>query len=194
LGFPASVDHIGPLGVLTDNMGQVWAGNGNGEIKVASARSLRELGSIATGGVNRADELAYDPRDRIIMITNPSEGTAAHPRPFVTLIDARPHHYRVLGHVLIPGAGLDSVEQPKYDPATGRFLVSVRITTAVRDGKNGAVAVINPRKMKLDRLLGLTRYCSPAGLSIGPDHQAVLAATARRPSLSSGSPARSWRP
>ena len=143
-GFPASVDHVGPLGVLVDDMHQVWAGNGDGTVKVASTRTLQETDSIATGGVNRADEMAYDPKTQVILVTNPAEGTDAAPTPYVTLIDARPNHHHVLGHVPIPGAGLDSVEQPKYDPATGRFLVSVRQTTAVADGMNGAVAVIDP--------------------------------------------------
>jgi hypothetical protein len=180
-GFPASVDHIGPLGVLVDDMHQVWAGNGDGTVKVGSAESLHVTGSIATGGVNRADELAYDFRDRIILITNPAEGTAAHPAPFVTLIDARPNHHRVLGHVLIPGAGIDSIEQPKYDPTTGRFLVSVRETAAVSNGKNGAVAVIDPRTRKLDALHGLSHFCSPAGMAIGPNREALLGCDSAAP-------------
>ncbi len=173
-GFPASVDHVGPLGVLVDDMHQVWAGNGDGTVKVASVRSLQQTDSIATGGVNRADELAYDPKDRVILVTNPAEGTTSAPTPYVTLIDARPGHHHVLGHVALPGAGLDSVEQPKYDPLTGKFLVSVRQTTAVTNGMNGAVAVVDPQAVKLDALFGLSQFCSPAGLAIGPDHQALL--------------------
>jgi DNA-binding beta-propeller fold protein YncE len=173
-GFPASVDHVGPLGVLVDDMHQVWAGNGDGTVKVASTRTLQETDSIATGGVNRADEIAYDPKARVILVTNPAEGTTADPTPYVTLIDARPNHHHVLGHVSIPGAGLDSIEQPKYDPTTGKFLVSVRQTTAVANGMNGAVAVIDPTGIKLDAMFGLSQFCSPAGLAIGPDREAVL--------------------
>jgi DNA-binding beta-propeller fold protein YncE len=173
-GFPASVDHVGPLGVLVDDMGQVWAGNGDGTVKVADARTLKQTDSISTGGVNRADEMAYDPKDRIIIVTNPAEGTVGHPTPYVTLIDARPHHHHVIGHVSIPGAGLDSIEQPKYDPTSGKFLVSVRVTNAVANGTNGAMATIDPRAVHLDALIGLTQFCSPAGLAIGPRGEALL--------------------
>jgi hypothetical protein len=43
--------------------------------------------------------------------------------------------------------------------------VSVRETSAVANGMNGAVAVIDPKAMKLDALFGLTQFCSPAGIA-----------------------------
>src|SRR5215472_18554118 len=70
-GFPASLANLGPVGVLVDDHGQVWAGNGDGSVVVGSARTLTETDSIATGGVNRADELAFDPRDDVVIVTNP---------------------------------------------------------------------------------------------------------------------------
>jgi hypothetical protein len=169
-----AVDHVGPLGVLVDDMHQVWAGNGDGTVKVASSVTFQQTDSIATGGVNRADELAYDPKDKIIIITNPAEGTTTNPTPYVTLIDARPGHHKVLGHVFIPGAGIDTVEQPQYDPVSGKFMLNVRMTTAVPNGQNGAVAVIDPRARKLVWMRGLTSFCSPAGLTIGPNNEALL--------------------
>jgi DNA-binding beta-propeller fold protein YncE len=39
---------------------------------------------------------------------------------------------------------------------------------------NGAVAVIDPTGIKLDAMFGLSQFCSPAGLAIGPDREAVL--------------------
>src|SRR5262252_8202710 len=50
-GFPATLNNLGPVGVLADNQGQVWAGNGDGSVVVGSARTLTETDSIATGGV-----------------------------------------------------------------------------------------------------------------------------------------------
>src|SRR5205807_6409692 len=39
-GAPATFDHLGPDGVLADDLGQVWAGNGDGSLVVGSARTL----------------------------------------------------------------------------------------------------------------------------------------------------------
>ncbi len=150
--------------MLVDDLGQIWAGNGDGTVKVGSTRTLRETDSIATGSTHRADELAYDPEDHVIIVTNPSDTP-----PMLTLIGARSH--RVLGHVVVPGAGVDSVEQPKWDPLTERFLVSVRETTAHPDGE---VAVVDPRARALDKVLPLTQPCNPAGMAIGPHRDILL--------------------
>ena len=179
MGFPGSFDNLGPDGVLVDGLGQIWAGNGDGTVKVGAASPpFAETDSVATGGRARADELAYDPRDQIVIVTNPSETTASsakpQPKPFVTLISALPDregHHAVLGHVLIPGAGLDSVEQPAWDPQTGDFLISVRET---RDFPNGEVAIVDPRAPRLQAVLPLDVACHPAGIALGPNHDALL--------------------
>jgi hypothetical protein len=164
-GFPASVNHLGPVGVLADDQGQVWAGNGDGSVVVGSARTLTETDSIATGGVNRADELAFDPRDDVILITNPAETT-----PFVTLLDARPGYHAVLARIPIPGAGQNSIEQPQFDPTTRRFLISVRSTTA---NPNGEIAVVDPRRHSFVTAFAIAQPCNPAGLAIGPRHDVL---------------------
>jgi len=176
-GFPASFDHLGPDGVLVDNLGQIWAGNGDGTVKVGDTTTLAETDSIpassipATGQTARADEVGYDPQDHVIVVTNPGDTT-----PEVTLINAVNHH--VLGHVAIPGAGPNTIEQPQWDPITERFLVAVIATSA---NPNGEIAVIDPQAVSLDKVLPLAQSCGPAGLTIGPGHDALIGCSAAGP-------------
>jgi len=170
-GLPASFDHLGPDGVLVDNLGQIWAGNGDGTVKVGSTRTLAETHSIATGQSGRADELGYDPEEHVIIVTNPGDSP-----PRVTLINAVSH--RVLGHVAIPNAGPNAIEQPQWDPLTQRFLVAVGATS---DHPNGEIAVIDPRTLSLDKIFALTKPCSPAGLAIGPGRDALIGCASAGP-------------
>jgi len=134
-GFPQSFDTEGPDGLLVDDLGHIWAGNGNDHVMVGDARTMKEITVIATGGSGRADELAYDPLNQTILVTNPG----ASP-PGWTLIDART--FRILGRATL-GAGIPtgSIEQPKYDPVLGKFVSSVSQLSS-RD-THGAVAVVD---------------------------------------------------
>ena len=62
----------GPNGVVTDDFGHVWAGNGDGDIIEASATKpgTSIIRTIPTGGTGRIDEFAYDPVDQIMMAEN----------------------------------------------------------------------------------------------------------------------------
>src|SRR6266853_3717967 len=70
-----------------------WRGEGSEELWVGDAKSFVEVidlnnksivADISTGGKGRADELAYDPLDRIMIVANDQEAT-----PFVTFISTR---------------------------------------------------------------------------------------------------------
>ena len=78
--------------------------------------------TVNTGGKVRADELAYDPKHQIILITNPDELTATPPSsPFISFISAKTH--TVLGKIVYdgqPGDGPNAtggIEQPVWDGA-----------------------------------------------------------------------------
>ena len=60
----------GPGGLVADNLGQVWAGNGNGTVQVVQAGPpFRKLAAVAVGA--DTDEIGYDPQDHIIAVTSP---------------------------------------------------------------------------------------------------------------------------
>ncbi len=72
----------GPAGVLTLG-NELWAGDGNSTVKVAdlTAGAAATLTSINTGGKFRADELAYDPLDHVILIANYPQATGGIEQP-----------------------------------------------------------------------------------------------------------------
>jgi len=167
----------GPNGVLVDDLGQIWAGDGAGAVRILDADKPYQLVDAVQVGAPTADELAYDPQDKIIAVTSPDAASAAdpaQPTPWVTLVDARSgadrkHH--VLGRVLIPGAGAGSIEQPQWDPQTSTFVEAVRATG---DFPHGAVVRIDPRKARLESVLPISGTCSPGGLAVGMNDETLL--------------------
>jgi hypothetical protein len=170
-GFPQSFDTEGPDGVLVDNLGHLWVGNGNNRVIVGNARTMKEIKVINTGGSGRADELAYDPNNQTILVTNPG----ASP-PGWTLIDAKT--FRILGRATL-GAGVPagSIEQPKFDPLLGKFVSSVGQLSS--HDNNGAIAVVDtqvvPNSHKvLASASRLSVKCNPLGLAVGPGSDVFL--------------------
>jgi hypothetical protein len=101
---------------------ELWAGDGDSTVKVIDLETNSVVDSIPTGGVKRADELAYDPVDKIILIANDVDDT-----PFVTFISAETR--TVLGHIFFNGVGSNpqatmGLEQPVWDSQRHRFYMT----------------------------------------------------------------------
>ena len=145
----------GPNGVVAiPQTNQVWAGDGDSTVKVVDLSASAIIASIPTGGKFRADELAYDPLDRIVVIANDADTP-----PFLTFISV--DSFAVLGQLLY-GADQVGLEQPVWNPQTKRFLISVPASA----GRFGEVDEINPLTMQLTNRFIV--QCSPAGLALGP--------------------------
>jgi hypothetical protein len=145
----------GPNGVVAiPQLNQLYVGDGDSTVKVVDLAAKAVVATIPTGGKCRADELAYDPLDHIIMITNPGDNP-----PFVTFISTDTQS--VLGQLTYP-ASQSGLEQPVWNPETYRFDISVPAT-----GMNlGSVDEIDPITMKITNSFRVT--ASPAGLALGP--------------------------
>lgn len=52
---------------------ELWAGDGDSTVKVVDLKAQAVVDTIPTGGKKRADELAFDPIHKIIVIANDSE-------------------------------------------------------------------------------------------------------------------------
>ena len=115
----------------------------------------------------RADELAYDPEDGLILAIN----NADTPAPFGTLIsvDKNTGKLTVGKRITFDAAhGVDATngaEQPIWDPSTHRFYLSIpQIGATV---SNGGVVRINPATATVEATYPVSS-CGPAGLSRGP--------------------------
>lgn len=171
-GPSTSNDTAGPNGVVViHSLHQLWAGDGNSTVKVVDLKSDPPLviDTISTGGKNRADELAFDPKDHMILIANDAEDI-----PFVTFISTKDDH-EVLGQIFFNGIdaplATNGLEQPVWDPVTHRFYLSVPEVGG--HPANGAIAVIDPESMTVTGTFPVSE-CQPAGLTLGPDQHLLV--------------------
>jgi DNA-binding beta-propeller fold protein YncE len=162
-GQPKEMRHCaGPNGVVTDDLGHVWAGDGDGNIIEADSTKpgTAIIRSIPTGGKGRVDEMAYDPINRILLAEN--DGDSPPIITFVSVTDGS-----VLGHFLYP-MDQDGMEQPAWVRQTGFFYQNV-------PGKKNRIDVFDPHKLPnpvksfpvecAGGVLGLT----VSGLTVGPN-------------------------
>jgi len=153
----------GPNGVVAVGAHEFWATDGDSSVKVVDSRTMKVIASIPTHGQKRTDEIAYDPRDHLVVAVNNEDSP-----PFVTFISTRTR--KVVGRLELPHA-TDGAEQPLYDPETKLIYLSIPVVDNV--DANGAVAVINPRSRTLLRMLPVQK-CMPAGLALGPHDSLFL--------------------
>ena len=145
-----------------DAVGELWVGDANSTAKIVDlAHPFAVPFAIPTGGTMRADELAYDPADQIILIANDRDTP-----PFVTFISTKTRS--VLGQIKYDGlAGhpkaTAGIEQPVWDGAKGKFYIAIPATTA---NPKGEVDEINPTTRTITRTFVTT--CGPAGLALIP--------------------------
>lgn len=161
-GFHGNLDTQGPAGLLTDNLYQLWAGDGNSTVKVIDLFSRRIIATLSTGGKMRADELAYDPQEQLLLVTNGSDKP-----PFATFISATSR--RIVGKIVFPDA-TDGLEAPTWDAVTHKFYLSV---PATRQSPGGAVAVVDPLTRKVIQTYPLSN-CHPSGIATGPGLDLLL--------------------
>jgi hypothetical protein len=134
---------------------------------------------ISTGGVNRADELCFDPRDQLVLIANDAES----PFPFVSVVSTV--NYSVLQQIVMNGTGgtpaaTNGIEQCQWDRRTGKFYVNIpEVNGPGNDTQPGAVVVLGPQQdgtLQIENVLSvpISACAGPQGMAIGPDHQILL--------------------
>ncbi len=173
----------GPNGVLVTDHSRIWVGDGNSHVKVIDLGSGSPLADIDTKGAQRADELCFDSRDRIILMANDAET----PWPFITFIDA--DTYAVLGRVTMDGTNgtvkaTNGIEQCQWSHRTGKFYLNIpEVNGPGDDSAPGAVLVIGPRSEKVERIFNIPiDSCDgPQGMALGPDGQILLGCNAPGP-------------
>jgi YVTN family beta-propeller protein len=151
----------GPTGVVAiPQLHQLYVGDGDSSVKVVDTVAQAVIAKISTGGKCRADELAYDASDHIIVIANDQDSP-----PFLTFISTDTQS--VLGFYTYPASQTGhGLEQPVWNPKNDRFYQAVPAITNVN---TGSIDIINPLTRQVER--SLNTGCSPAGLVLTPSQR-----------------------
>src|SRR5215467_2247156 len=192
-GATGNNDTSGPDGVLIINHRFIWAGDGDSTMKILSLGTGALLASISTGGVNRVDEMCFDPVHQIVLAANNADDP-----PFVTFFDAR--SWVVLAQIKFDGTNnapktSNGIEQCQWSPRTQKFYITVPEINGPGQGNPnanqvpGGVSVLDPVSMTVlttftfpGNLPGQTpstafdvANCSgPQGMAVGPAPQILI--------------------
>ena len=148
----------GPNGIVVVNDGaELWASDGDSTIKVIDPKTGKILDTIATGGKKRANAMAYDPKERIIIVANPNEEP-----PFLSLVSTQSH--KILAKIPVEDAA-ESLERSVFYAPTGTFFTDVPMLRS--DHANGALAETDPKTGKLT--LHQVDHCNPHSVVIASD-------------------------
>jgi len=173
-GFTGSNDTSGPNGVVAAGR-FLFVTDAPSRVVTIDLTTDKVVSAVSTGGGKdlRADELAYDPEDGLLLVANNADNP-----PFATLIKVN----KVTGALTPPGPGArvtftdatNGAEQPIWDPRTHRFYISIPEVGGPGDGTgpNGAVDRITVNGM-IDKVFPV-QLCQPAGLTHGPGDDVLI--------------------
>ncbi len=167
-GAPGVTNGPGPNGVLVTPDNIMFVGDGNSLLQAVDLNLSppQITHSISVGGAtdNRADELGYDPVERVVLVAN----NASVP-PHMTFVSA--DTYSILGQIKLSDA--TGLEQPWWDSQLHRFLVTVPASPPY-------VAVIDPRSMRVTKKYRLPNCNSGMnGIVLGPLQRLLVSACGR---------------
>jgi hypothetical protein len=171
-----------PNGVATDGANDlVFAGLGASGVGdgflVANASTLGVISQIAIpkpgGGAatGRADELAVDPADRLVVVANDQDTP-----PFLTEIAYTPSGTpTIVGQISLPTQTGCGIEQTVWVPETHQFMTA--LPTA--GGCPGGIVVLNTSPFAIARTMPTD--CSPQGMAHGPGSLMLLGCSTQDP-------------
>src|SRR6266568_2516260 len=137
-GFSGNNDTSGPNGVVVSGH-WLFVTDYPSRVVTIDLRTDAVVSVVSTAGVNRADELAYDPEDSVILAVNNADDP-----PFASLIKVdRNTGALTLKQRITFADATNGAEQPQWNPGTGRFYISIPEIGGVP--QDGAVKKINPQ-------------------------------------------------
>lgn len=155
----------GPNGLVQVSATKMYAGDGNGTVKIINLQSRTVTGTIVIPtATKRTDEGSYDPDDHIALIANDSETY-----PLLTFIDTTTD--TVLGQTVRSDA-TNGMEASLYAPQLHAFVQAVPATKA---NKNGELDVIDPTTRTVKAVYPMSGTCGPTGIALGPNSHLVVA-------------------
>jgi hypothetical protein len=171
--------HSGPNGnVIAGDL--LFAGDYPSIVRVfdlkSSLSSPPQIAAIDTGGALRADEMDYDPIDRIVAVTNGDVISGGGNPQFVSLISTRT--LTITKKIVFdgtngtPDASQGGIGSVLYDSETNKFLVS--IPQLGSDPTKGAIAVLDPRTGDITQVFYGIDDCLDAGMAQGPRDKVLI--------------------
>jgi hypothetical protein len=151
----------GPNGVVVfGNL--LFVTDGFSRVVTINLTSGATVGDVVTKAAdpNRADELAFDPRDRKLLVINNADAV-----PFGTLIDVSATGALSVATTIPLPFATNGAEQPVWDPATQRFFLTIPQVGGVTT--LGEVIRIHPITGAIEAMYAVA-LCSPAGLTLNP--------------------------
>ncbi|MEP6717368.1 MAG: hypothetical protein ABJC09_17490, partial [Terriglobia bacterium] len=147
---------------------ELWVGLNNSTVAVVDTTTNGVTHVISTGGTARADELAWDPVDGLILIANDRDTI-----PFVTFISERT--YSVVKTLPYDGVSAPKttggIEQPVWDGPAGKFYIAIPATST---NANGQIDEIDPVTRTVTRSFP-TACKGPSGLALIPNQRLIAA-------------------
>jgi hypothetical protein len=147
---------------------EIWVGLTDSTVAVIDTTTNAVTHVISTGGTARADELAWDPADALILIANDRDTPA-----FVTFISQRT--YSVVKTLRYDGTAAPNatggIEQPVWDGPAGKFYIAIPATTA---NPKGQVDEIDPQRLSVTRSFPTT-CTGPSGMVLIPNQRLMVA-------------------
>jgi hypothetical protein len=184
VGFTGNNNTSGPNGVMTIfNRGkvEVWVGDGGSKVWVLDYPSGNVLHTIATGGVNRADEMCYDPAHHLVEVANDADTP-----PYINYIATEgPQAYQVVAKIQVPEA-TNGLEQCQWSERTNLIYANVpEVNGSGNDTTDGNVYVIDarttPPKIVRKFDIPVAQCAGPQGMALGPLGQILLGCNAIYP-------------
>ena len=147
---------------------ELWVGLNDSTIAVINTDTNSVTHVVSTGGTARADEMAYDPDDRLILIANDRDTP-----PFVSFVSTAT--YSVVKKLNYDGAAAPKstggIEQAIWDGPAGKFYISIPATAT---NANGEYDELDPYTMSVTR--SIPSACKgPSGLVLIPGQRLMSA-------------------
>jgi hypothetical protein len=167
-GFTGNNGTSGPNGVVAA-FPWLFVTDANSRVVSINLHTGNTVGDVSTGGAPglRADELAYDPNDGLLLVVNNADTP-----PFATLVRVNQMSgaLTVVKRITFDTAhsgvnATNGAEQPVWEPVTGKFYLS--IPQVGPNLKDGAVIRISPAGTVEAQYP--IQFCQPAGLTVGPN-------------------------
>jgi DNA-binding beta-propeller fold protein YncE len=158
----------GPNGLAVVNSGskvnspsELWVSDGDSTVKVIDLQSGKIIATIATGGTSRANAMAFDPKNQIVIVANSNDEV-----PFFSLISVDPkQRHKVTAKLPVPQSA-ENLERSAWHAASGTFYTAIPVSNA--DKSRGLLAQTDPKAGTIIKLHELER-CHPHSLSIVSD-------------------------